>query len=154
MHHMTQRVPLKDRITRNVTVDDNGCWLWQRRTGRDGYGLMWIKEGGRQWLRFAHRIAYTEWVGPIPEGLQLDHLCRVRACCNPSHLAPVTSRANTHAPGSQAPAALNAAKVECPKGHPLVVKHYPKGTRRDCPVCQRESSRKYRARRRAMCYQP
>lgn len=143
---MTQRVPLKDRITRSVTVDANGCWLWQLRTDRDGYGTMGVYTDGVKRLMFAHRVAYAEWVGPIPKGLQLDHLCRVRACCNPAHLQPVTARGNTFAPGSEATAARNAAKTHCPQGHPYVVKDYPKGPRRVCPPCRAQAHARYRAR--------
>ncbi|MBO0885095.1 MAG: HNH endonuclease [Mycobacterium sp.] len=64
----------------------------------------------------AHRIAYTWLVGPIPEGFDLDHLCRVRSCVNPAHLEPVPRRTNLLR-GRTIPAA-NAAKTHCPHGHP------------------------------------
>lgn len=66
------------------------CWLWTS-TLRRGYGRFWIAPG-----RFvpAHRFAYELLVGPIPEGLELDHLCRNPACVNPAHLDPVTHREN------------------------------------------------------------
>lgn len=71
----------------DYTVDDNGCWIWQRGLNSfSGYGML-----GRQW---AHRVVYEREFGPIPEGLELDHLCRVRACVNPVHLEPVTKNEN------------------------------------------------------------
>lgn len=73
------------------TIDpDTGCWIWPGAT-RVGYGT--IKVGGKMWL--THRLAYQTWVGPIPAGMVIDHLCTVRACCNPAHLEPVTTAANT-----------------------------------------------------------
>lgn len=67
------------------------CWLWQGWADRDGYGALDV--GGR--FTRAHRFAYEELVGPIPDGLTIDHLCRVRNCVNPDHMEPVTLAENT-----------------------------------------------------------
>lgn len=72
-------------------VDDNGCWIWQHAT-TSGYGSLGRGPHGQH--RYAHRKYYEEARGPIPEGLQLDHLCRVPACVNPDHLEPVTQAEN------------------------------------------------------------
>jgi hypothetical protein len=124
-------------------VDKSGdCWLW---TGviykRTGYGSV-----GRRGS--AHRLAYILVVGPIPNGMHLDHLCRVRHCVNPDHLEPVTPRENllrgeTHA-------ARNAAKTQCFKGHELSGDNLRVNTwknkdgeirfRRKCRACAKEES--------------
>lgn len=67
-------------------------------------------------MRSVHTVAYELLVGPIPKGLEPDHLCRVRACVRPSHIEPVTPRENVRRGTS--PVAMNAAKTHCPKGHP------------------------------------
>jgi hypothetical protein len=70
------------------TVDPNGCWIWQMSRNSGGYGLKWSPQQGR--LMLAHRLYYERVHGPIPDGLQIDHLCEVRACVNPDHLEAVT----------------------------------------------------------------
>jgi hypothetical protein len=69
---------------------ETACWVWQWRIGPDGYGVVHVRRSPRQ----AHRVIYESHVGPIPAGLDLDHLCRVRACVNPAHLEPVTRAEN------------------------------------------------------------
>lgn len=81
---------IREYIERNVVVDANRCWLWQKARDYDGYGQGWIRGTSRK----AHRLAYEEWRGEVPAGLQLDHLCRVRHCVNPDHLEPVTNIEN------------------------------------------------------------
>ena len=105
--------PLPERIKSSITIDDNGCWIWRlRRMSTEGYGVINVDQRSLM----AHRVSYEAFVGPIPEGLQLDHLCRVRECVNPDHLEPVTARVNVlRSPIAQA--ALNAAKTHCPWGH-------------------------------------
>lgn len=71
-------------------VGDLGCWEWTAAKAGQGYGYFW-KDGG---LRRIHRVVYEELRGPIPSGLDLDHTCRNRACCNPAHLEPVTRTVN------------------------------------------------------------
>lgn len=73
-----------------IVDDESGCWLWQRAKYDTGYGVMRV--AGR--LVHAHRVLYERHIGPIPVGLELDHLCGVRSCVNPEHLEPVTHAEN------------------------------------------------------------
>lgn len=116
------------------------CWLWAGSTGR-GYAL--VQHDGK--LRPVHRLLYELLRGPIPEGLQLDHLCRVRNCVNPYHLEPVTGRENLMR-SPIAPAAINAAKTECPQGHPY--DHVKADGRRWCRRCAAAATRRYQARKK------
>jgi hypothetical protein len=92
----------------------DGCWLWRASCFPTGYGH--FRLGDRS--VYAHRHAYVLLIGPIPEGLEIDHLCRVRACVNPAHLEPVTHRENILRSPIH-PHALNAAKTHCKHGHPF-----------------------------------
>lgn len=101
------------RFWSKVEVTD-GCWLWTGCQVQNGYGQ--FRFDGRTGL--AHRWAYEHFVGPIPDGLDLDHLCRVRHCVNPAHLEPVTRAENLHR-GKGNGFQLNAAKTHCAQGHPF-----------------------------------
>jgi hypothetical protein len=80
-----------ERIAAGVVVDATGCWIWQGTPAKTGYGRMSV--GDR--LQYVHRLSYEQHVGPVPDGLTIDHLCRVRLCCNPEHLEPATREENT-----------------------------------------------------------
>jgi hypothetical protein len=71
----------------------SGCWPW-RSSKSDGYGVYSVRCKGLRRNYGAHRLAYRLLVGAIPTGLNLDHLCRNRACCNPQHMEPVTMAEN------------------------------------------------------------
>lgn len=95
-------------------VDKSGdCWVWTSAHFPNGYGTFGI--GGRSFL--VHRLSYTWSVGPIPDGLIIDHLCRNRACVRPSHLEPVTYSENLRR--GVGCGAYNAAKTHCKMGHPF-----------------------------------
>lgn len=79
-----------DKRILRLTDRSGECWLWLGRKNPKGYGQMTISKHQRS----AHRVSYETFVGPIPEGMQIDHLCRVRHCVNPEHLEPVTQRVN------------------------------------------------------------
>lgn len=84
-----------DRFMSHVSPEPNsGCWLWTASGGSGGYGSFSI--GRARANLMAHRVSYEMFRGPIPEGLHIDHLCRVRCCVNPAHLEPVTPRENVN----------------------------------------------------------
>lgn len=130
------------RIASKIEIGDD-CWLWTAATNAGGYGI--VGTGARR-SGLAHRVVYTALVGPIPKGLTLDHLCRVRHCVNPKHLRPVTNRDNVFAPGSQARAKLQADRAVCPRGH--AYDHVRPCGRRACRQCQRDRAARIRAERR------
>lgn len=125
MNHST-----RDRLARYTEV--GGCWEWSGTMRPDGYGVVWV--AGR--LVRAHRFFYEHHVGPIPDGLVLDHLCRNRRCVNPSHLEPVTHRENVMRGIS--PFAARSQQTHCKWGHELTGEglyiHPQRGTRM-CRTC-------------------
>lgn len=142
-----KRRPIADRLFSRV-VKTPTCWLY---TGslRNGYGQ--IREGGKGSRSLpVHRVSYELLVGQIPDGFQIDHLCRVRNCVNPAHLEPVTPRTNLLR--GFAPAALNARLDVCKKaGHPLVEGNLCNDTpgHRRCKRCRQEYERERGKRRSA-----
>jgi hypothetical protein len=137
-------VSLAERIMSRVDVDPaTGCWMWTAGKHEKGYGRIVVN--GKQ-MR-AHRVSYELFVGPIPEGLQIDHLCRVPGCVNPEHLEPVTSAVNTQ---RRAPfVTFHAAKTHCKHGHEFTPENTyllgPEKRWRQCRECakRRESARTY-----------
>jgi hypothetical protein len=136
------------RLLTTVDVTAEGCWLLPAFNG-NGYARVRFRENGKRTQVAAHRYVYAALIGPIPCGLQLDHLCRVRNCVNPMHLEPVTSRENLLRGATIA--ARNAAKSECMHGHPFTTENIvrTKSGGRDCRECGRRRVREFRARQRA-----
>lgn len=131
---------IKAQIARHISIDTvRGCWLWVGDSVKGGYGRTVVD--GRKWL--AHRAAYTAYVGSIPEGLTIDHLCVRPACCNPAHLEPVTMKENTMRGNSFS--RINAEKTHCALGHPFEGENlyrYKDG-RRECRTCMIVRQRAY-----------
>lgn len=120
------------------------CWIWTGGLVGGGYGQFGVTG---QWHKRAHRYAYELVVGPIPDGLVLDHLCRVRCCVNPAHLEPVTQRENL----MRGLGSWNAGKTHCKRGHEFTPENTyvaPHG-KRTCRTCRnvRQRSRRSAARR-------
>lgn len=135
--------PIKERIERLIERRPDGCWWWIGARAAWGYGIMSVN---RHVLR-AHRAVYEAYVGPIPDGLTLDHLCRTPRCVNPAHLEPVTMRENVLR-GATIPAA-NARRTHCSHGHPYNEQNTRyRGNRRECRVCDRDRWRVKSAQRR------
>lgn len=109
------------------------CWTWLPPDDGCGYGQFYLNGS----VVRAHRYSYEAFVGPIPDGLDIDHLCRNPRCVNPEHLEPVPPRENLLRGFS--PAANNARKTHCPQGHPYdEANTYRYKTQRACRACQRE----------------
>lgn len=107
-----KRKPLLPRVWAKTKVDpETGCWTYTGSRLPEGYGRIGYR--GKPWL--VHRAVYTEVVGPIPDGFQIDHLCRNTSCCNPAHLEAVTQRENILR--GNGITAQCAAKTHCPHGH-------------------------------------
>lgn len=119
------------------------CWVWQQAIASNGYGVSWYR--GRYCS--AHRRVYQELVGPIPEGLQIDHLCDVRACVNPDHMRVCTSRENVLR-SPIAPSAINARRTHCVNGHSLDDCYVRPDGRRRCRTCEQDRSREYQRAKR------
>lgn len=132
--------PVRDRFQDKYEVNESGCWIWVACLDVKGYGR--VSVGGR--MKLAHRVSYALHIGPIPEGLTLDHLCRVPRCVNPAHLEPVTHAENMHR-------GERARKTHCKKGRPFdeANTYFGVGDRRECRACHRDSSARRRGRRMA-----
>lgn len=108
------RVPFPAaRFWPRVVAGPNCCWIWTGATTVKGYGQISIENRNRR----THRVAYEHFVGPIADGLTIDHLCRNVACCNPDHLEAVTVRENTMR--GEGLTARHARKESCDAGHSL-----------------------------------
>jgi hypothetical protein len=142
-------VTLIERFEKKFCPEPNtGCWLWHGATTVGGYGVC----GGRKHRSYAHRWSYEHFVGPIPDGLEIDHLCRVRCCVNPDHLEPVTHEENLRR--GESPAARCSRLTHCPAGHAYDEANTMRRAdgSRECHACflvhQRARSKRFRAARK------
>lgn len=121
------------------------CWLWTGYVAPSGYGEFWPHSYKVNVHRFSYELAY----GPIPEGLQIDHLCRTPHCVRPDHMETVTGRENTLR--GIGPSAINARKTHCLNGHSLdLVNTYVFRGARHCRICRKLRQRDYVSRRQSL----
>lgn len=136
-HFMPGRhAPLADRFWR-YAIPSEGCWIWRGSVGTNGYPRIKAPAGVRPTVLSAHRVGYEIVVGPIPEGLELDHLCKTPLCVNPAHLEPVTRSENARRLRTNT--VLNTGV--CHRGHDSSIHGYePPGKPgvRMCRQCKRD----------------
>ena len=133
-HRRVADISPSERFWGKVEITST-CWLWNGSRNWTGYGMFSI---GHQHI-LAHRFAYMTLIGLIPEGLELDHLCRTPACVCPEHLEPVTHKENTHRGFMALGGHPNSRKTHCKNGHPFLGEHVritTAGSRR-CLTCKR-----------------
>jgi len=138
----TTETPRRPIFSRHA-IDDRGCWIWQGPLYPNGYGKTSRKVHG---TTLAHRAYYTEYRGPVCDGLDLDHLCRNRACVNPDHLEPVARSENLNRG--------HASRTRCENGlHDITAPGALRPGTFQCVACWRIRYRKagarYRAKRKA-----
>lgn len=133
-----------ERLLNKVIPEPNsGCWLWTGALTPNGYAVIQMAKAGSgsSRNRGAHRVSFELHVGAIPQGFDLDHLCRVRCCVNPAHLEPVTRKENLlRGVGvGEGRGKAQAARTHCPHGHPYDEANTKRRKRggRDCRECDR-----------------
>lgn len=155
--------PHADRFWSQVDKKPGGCWEWTGRTHAQGYGVFYFAKR----LVSAHRVSYELVVGPIPKGLELDHVCHTndlqcnagnqcphRRCVNPAHLEPITHLENCRrgrASGRLNPSAFAASHSHCKHGHEYTEEntYFNSNGSRSCRTCNREAARRYQAKKKA-----
>lgn len=142
------QLTLSERFMSKVSIDPTAsdCWKWMGAKDQAGYGRFNLEGQSR----LAHRVAYELHVGPIPDGLTIDHLCMVVTCVNPAHLEPVTAQENVARGYAHVVAGHNMrSRTHCPQGHPydeVNTAHRPRSdgsgkTYRVCRSCERRRAR-------------
>lgn len=144
---MVRSVSLRERFFTKTVQADGGCWEWTGAKIPNGYGVIGV--AGRN--QPAHRVAYEIFVGPIPDGMSIDDLCRNRACVSAEHLEPlepVTTRENVLR--GIGLTAQNAVKTHCLRGHEFTPENTywiknPSGPGRECRTCKAQFARRKRS---------
>ena len=143
IHGHNGRRPLRERVFSRLIIDPSGCLIWTGKPASTGYGQ--VEAGGRG--LYAHRLMYEWFVGPIPSGTQIDHLCRNRLCAAPAHLEAVSRKTNILR--GVGPSANQARMDHCQRGHEFdLLNTYWRSDRhggRQCRACNRDSQRARRA---------
>ncbi len=124
--------PPIERLLSKFEVDpETGCWIWTASVNNRGYGVFW--DG--QKTQLAHRASYEWFIGPIPDGFTVDHLCRVRLCICPDDFEAVPNKENILR--GEGLTARYARATHCKNGHPLSgdnLFNHPRGAR-ECRTC-------------------
>jgi HNH endonuclease len=126
--------PLIDRLMAKITENADGCWIFNGARSA-GYGVLG-RAGRGTGLAYAHRTTYEFFIAEIPDGLHIDHLCRVRECCNPWHLEPVSQQENNVRSKRDNP------KTHCTHGHEFTPENTGQGKyQRYCRTCKNAYNR-------------
>jgi hypothetical protein len=135
-----RNAPVLARLMYRTAALPNGCWEWRGSANPRGYGHIRLDMNGR--IYAVHRVAYEQLVGPIPAGLEIDHLCFNRRCVNPDHLEPVTRLENVRRGRTN----QNDGKTHCKRGHEFDAANTSIDVlgKRVCKACARERQRTYR----------
>ena len=137
---------VKERFLSHVSIPEDKflCWTWCAAKMKSGYGVFGI---GARTTYLAHRVSFMMFVGPINDGMEIDHVCHVRWCVNPSHLRPTTHKENSSRPLLGGVAKTNSSKTHCKRGHALTQSNLLKGqakeSYRSCKACHRQRNRIY-----------
>jgi len=135
--------PVLERFLEKISVsktnfyNNTPCWEWTSATDNFGYGQFWLNKNHV----YSHRFAYELYQDKIPKGLEIDHLCRNHACCNPIHLEAVT-----HLENMKRSHPYQSTKTHCPKGHPYSGENLyrnPSNNYRHCIICTRVKLKEY-----------
>lgn len=128
------RLTVLERLDASTVRHPGGCWIWTGTLYSNGYGSIYVD--GR--VSLTHRVSYEIRVSKVPEGLEIDHLCRVRSCLNPEHLEPVTHAENMR----------RAMRTHCVNGHEFTAEntYRPADGKRYCRTCRRQRNREQRER--------
>ena len=141
--------PIKDRIKKSISIDDNGCWVWKYKPFcKAGYvrAVVGSRRDGTRKKVLAHRLSYETFIGKIPKGMTIDHLCNNTSCVNPEHLEAVTLWENISR-SKTSPTAVNARKTNCPKCNSEYTNKKTGG--RYCKPCYIEYHKEYNKNRAA-----
>ncbi len=145
-YEKTNKTPVLERLMRHVLPEPNtGCWLWMGTVVGEKYGQVRARVGKVWKMRVAHLVMYETVVGPVPEGLELDHKCTVKSCVNPNHLEPVTHSVNVKRGTSGDAVRRRAALItHCPHGHEYTPDNTRHTVRKDgsknryCVACRKD----------------
>lgn len=131
-----------ERFLSKIKIAENGCWEWLGAHNDKGYGHFDVGSRNSRKTMITHIYSYETFVGPIPEGKELDHTCRNRGCVNPDHLEPVTHIENCRRGDA---GIKDRSKTHCPQGHPYDEENTYIDYRgyRVCRICMRDSQKRY-----------